>query len=345
MQGMKASATSARRVSAPHSTSARARLAPAAVRIAGLWVLSVSLIKLFQGSPSDLPLVVQNFWGSMDLGLKFQLTVAIELCAGFLALLRPRWAWPLLAGMFAVFVLILASLISKGASSCGCFGGAITMKPSTMLLIDAACLLGILATQPWSSLKPTPIRWALIVPALATAWIAPFLVFKNVQLPTQTPDVSTPAVSAAWRLPDPMPQFQVLNPNGNAARKEAPWVGRPLKDSPLGRLIDVELKPLDATWILYRITCEHCAKELSDIANDPERAAKLYVLVRIPEAGEEAARQVHTYPPMFEEVILPPLARGYVGQTPWTLEVAAGVITKVIPGEGVEGEMQEASGQ
>lgn len=122
-------------------------------------------------------------------------------------------------------------------------------------------------------------------------------------------------------------------------------MGRPLKDTALGRMIDVELLPLDATWILYRITCEHCAKELSEIANDPVRAAKLYVLVRIPEENEEAARQVHTFPPMFEEVILPTLPKGYVGQTPWTLEVAAGLVTKVIPGEGVQGEVQEAAGQ
>lgn len=334
---MKASATSARNVSRPKIPAARVRLAQSAVRIAGLWILSVSLIKLFKGSPSDLPMMVQNFWASMDLGLKFQWVVAIELSVGFLALLRPRWAWPLLVGMLSLFVAMLISMIAAGLSSCGCLGGAISMKPSTMLLIDGACLLGILGTRPWSSLPASPPRWPLLLLALATACIAPFVVFKNVQLPAQQGE-PTPSAAGGWQLPAVLPQFQVLNPN-----KEPRWAGMQLKDTPLGKLVDVELKPLDATWMLYRITCEHCAKELSDIANDPVLAAKLYVLVRIPENGDEAARQVHTYPPMFEELILPTLARGYVGQTPWTLEVAAGVVTKVIPGEGVEGVIQEAA--
>jgi hypothetical protein len=343
MQGMKAPATSAQSVATPKIPPARTRLAQLAVRIAALWLLSVSLIKLFKGSPSDLPLMVQNFWGAMDLGLKFQLVVGIELSVGFLALLRPRWAWPLLVGMFSLFVAMLASMIAAGDSSCGCFGGAISMQPATMLMIDAACLLAILFTRPWSSLPATKVPWPLLLVAMATAWAAPFLAFKNIQLPTQPPTVAPTA--QGWQLPAELPQFHILNPNGNKSRNEPSWAGRALKDTALGKLLDVELSPQDATWILYRITCEHCAKELIKIANDPELAAKLYVLVRIPEDGEESAVQVHQFPPMFEEVILPRLARGYVGQTPWMLDVAGGVVLKVTPGDGVDGETQVAPGQ
>ncbi len=307
-------------------SSSRARLALLAIRISAVWVLAVASIKLFKGSPSDLPLMVQNFMGWMDIGLKFQIVVAIELSVVFLAFLRPSWAWPLLVGMFTLFVAMLSKMIADGATSCGCFGGAIKIPPAAMLALDGSCLVAILATRPWNSLNAAPLRWPLLLAAFAVAWIAPFVAFKNEQLPTQPP--ALPGV--AWHLPVTMPVFQTINP-----RKQE-WLGKNLKDTPLGPLIDVDLYPQDATWILYRITCEHCAKELMEIANDPERAAKLYVLVRIPEPDEAKFRQVHQYPPIYQEALLPPLARGYFGQTPWTLEVEGGVIKSVTAGEGVE---------
>ncbi len=307
-------------------TKSRARLARLAIRVSALWVLAVALIKLFKGSPSDLPLMVQNFMGWMDIGLKFQLVVAIELSVVFLAFLRPSWAWPLLVGMFTLFVAMLSKMIMDGATSCGCFGGAIKIPPATMLALDGSCLAAILATRPWSSLAATPVRWLLLFAALACAWAAPFVAFKNEQLPTQPPAVH----GAAWHLPVTMPVFQTINP-----RKQE-WLGKNLKETPLGPLIDVELFPQDATWILYRITCEHCAKELMEIANDPVLSAKLYVLVRIPEPDEAKFRQVHQYPPIYQEALLPALARGYFGQTPWTLEVEAGMVKSVTAGEGVQ---------
>lgn len=323
---MKSPATSAPSVQAPQPNPTRARLALWTIRLSALWVLTVASIKLFKGSPSDLPLMVQNFMGWMDVGLKFQLVVAIELSVVFLAFLRPRWAWPLLAGMFTLFVAMLGKMMADGADSCGCFGGAIKISPAVMLALDGTCLLAILATRPWSSLAPSPVRWLLLLAALAVAWSAPFVAFKNQQLPTVPPPVQQ---GVAWQLPFPMPEFQTINP-----RKQA-WQGKNLKETPLGVLLDVDLFPQDATWILYRITCEHCAKELMEIANDPELAAKLYVLVRIPEPNEEDYRQVNIYPPIMQEAKLPTLARGYFGQTPWTLEVEGGVIQSVTAGEGV----------
>ncbi len=329
MQCMKSSTTSARRVDTRLPPKSRVRLALLAIRLSALWVLIVASIKLFQGSPSDLPLVVQNFMDGMDVGQKFRVVVAIELSVVFLAFLRPTWAWPLLVGMFSLFVAILVKLIAEGSDSCGCFGGAIKIKPATMLVLDGICLAGLIATRPWRNLLATPTPWLLTVTALAAAWVAPFLIFKNEQLPTQQPDHSG---TVAWQLPAKMPEFQVINPNKQA------WLGKHVKETPLGALIDVDLYPQDATWILYRITCDHCAKELQAITNDPVLSQKLYVLVRIPEPDEEQFRQVLPahYPPMHQEAILPPLARGYMGQTPWTLELEGGVIKSVVAGEGVQ---------
>jgi hypothetical protein len=327
MQAMVAAETSEKSMAKEKAAAARSLLASAAIRAAALWVLTVALIKLFKGSPSDLPQMVQNFIGAMDLGLKFQVVVAIELSVVFLAFLRPRWAWPLLTGMFALFVGMLATMMAQGVASCGCFGGAIKISPSTMIAIDGACLVAVLATQPWKNLPATPIRWVLLIPALAVAWIAPFAVFKNEQLPVQPPV----APGAAWHLPAKLPEFQILNPD-DPNKHQPSWIGKSLKETPLGTYLDVDLYPQDATWVLYRITCEHCAKEFADINGDPERAAKLYVLVHIPEPDEEKYRQVHELPPIMQEALLPPLSRGWIGQTPWMLEVEGGVVKSATPG-------------
>ena len=349
MQGMKRPATSAGNVNQPAPATAaprRERAALAAIWLSTAWVLVVASIKLFKGTPSDLPPMVQNFLADMDIGLKFQVIVGIELSVVALGLFAPRFAWPFFSGMFALFVAMLAKMISDGESSCGCFGGAIKFSPWAMLAIDGTCLAAILLTKPWSSLAGTRLRLVPLALAFVAAWAAPFTFFKNVQLPTAPPVVVTPPAPgtgptaqdpstpppapAAWNLPEPLPQFQTINP----AKQN--WLGKHLKETPVGQLVDVELFPLDATWILYRITCEHCAKEFQEIANDPERAAKLYVLVRIPEPDEEKYRQVHAYPPIFQEAFLPVLPRGYFGQTPWTLEVEGGVVKKVTAGEGIE---------
>lgn len=357
-----ASSAAEARAAAPETPGARAAstagggLAAACVRGAALWVAFVAAVKLFKGSPNDLPRIVQNFI-DIDLGLKFQLVVAIECAVVVLALLRPRWAWPFLVGMFALFVGLLAKMIADGETSCGCFGGAIKVPPVAMLAIDGLCLLAILATRPWSRIAASPVRWGALAPALLAAIALPFVVIDNssievpprpVDAPGDAPSVSTSGANGAsdpgaaqpndatpadptaspkaWALPETLPAFQILNPDKQS------WEGKALRDTPLGVFLDVDLYPQDATWILYRITCDHCAKELGEIANDPERAAKLYVLVRIPEDDEERLRQVqpHQYPPMFEEAILPKLSRGYVGLTPWAFEVAGGVLQKIV---------------
>ncbi|HTF90594.1 MAG TPA: hypothetical protein VK843_19405 [Planctomycetota bacterium] len=314
--------TFSRRVVDKENFVARGLFASATIRAAALWVFSVVLIKLVKGSPSDLPVMVRDFLGSMDLGLKFQLVIAIELSIVFIAFLRPRWGWPLLTALFTLFIAMLVTMIAQGATSCGCFGGAIKIKPGTMMFIDAVCLMLMLTNRPWIYLPAKPVRWGLLIPALAVAWIAPFLAFKNEKLPV-VPAVVAPG--QAWHLPEKLPEFQVLNPDDPNDRNPS-WIGKPLRETTLGAYLDVDTLPQDATWILYRITCEHCAKEFLDIAADPERAAKLYVLIHIPEDNEENARQVHQYPPIMMEASLPPLPRGYMVQTPWVLEVEGGVV-------------------
>jgi hypothetical protein len=298
----------------------RRRLAPAAVRVVGFWILSVALIKLFKGTPNDLPKLVQDFLPGVDLGLKLRIAVAIELTTGVLALLQPRLGWILQVPMLTLFVGMLIHMTATGVASCGCFG-KLSVPPPVMLALDSVCLAAILLTRPWSSLPRAPLRPLLLAPVLAVAIGAPWLVIGR------EPD-AVPVFEGPWHLPEELPRFAILNPR----RQE--WLGKEIRRTELGIWIDTDQYPQDATWILYRITCEHCAKELAELAAKDD-GQTTYVLVRIPEENEEKYRQVHTLPPIAAEALLPPITQ-YVGQTPWTLRLEGGVVKDIRAGEGVD---------
>src|SRR5437762_3700948 len=92
-----------------------------AVRLSGLWLLAGALAKLFLGTPKDLPEIVRKL-SPFGLDLTFHLVIAVELAIVWLSLLKPRRAWPVLLAVYAFFEFVLASQLSAGAKSCGCFG-------------------------------------------------------------------------------------------------------------------------------------------------------------------------------------------------------------------------------
>lgn len=309
----------------------RARLAPVVIRLVGAWILFVALMKLFKGTPADLPKLVQDFWPSLDLALKLKLSIAIELSTAVLALLRPRWGWLLQVPMLSLFVVMLVIMTAQGEKSCGCFGKTISMPPMVMLAIDGTCLAAILYTRPWSSIRASAVNWIVLAPALAAVIAAPWIVIESA-----VPQAVVRDESGAWRLPEKLPDFLEFNP-----RKQG-WLGKPIRDTELGVWMDTDLYPQDATWILYRVSCPHCGKELADLAASYDGQA-VYVLVRMPEKDEEKFRQVFAMPPIAGEAILPELTRGYVGQTPWTLKLEGGIVVDIKAGEGVEDEPPAAA--
>ena len=121
------------------------------VRIAGLWVFAGALTKTFVGLPGDFPspILLLDF----DPLKVLVIAVAVETAVGLLAILAPRRGWIPLAALLCMFAAVLALHMRSGAESCGCFGGALLIPPSLMLGIDAALLVGVLATalrgRPW----------------------------------------------------------------------------------------------------------------------------------------------------------------------------------------------------
>jgi hypothetical protein len=297
----------------------RGTAAAVAVRLVALWVISVTLFKLFAGNPGDLPAAVRDVLPGIPAGLKFKLTIAVELGVSAVALMRPRLGWALQVALLVVFVAILVPLVLSGAESCGCFGGAIKMKPVTMLAIDGAGLLAILATRPWSALPARPLQPGLLAGVVIVLAAAPFLLVR-----VAAPTTATRGADGAWQLPAELPRYAELDPVGQA------WNGKALRDTELGIWMDVDLYSQDTTWILYRVTCDHCARELERLANEWDQQT-IYVLVRLPETDEESFRQVskevlERLP--HEEAILP-TGVDWVSETPWTLTVQGGQVIAV----------------
>jgi hypothetical protein len=281
-----------------------ARLAPWLVRLAAAWLLGVSLIKLFKGTPASLPPFFAEGWFGPD--LNFRLSIAVELVLGLGALAAPRvFALPL-AALYTLFAVVLLVLLGQGAESCGCFGGALKFPPALMLAIDGPLLLALCFSRAWQgAFERRPPLLVLALTSLA-GLSAPFLLIPG-----------APDTGSTGDTPPARPRYIVLEPTS--------WIGRPLTDSILARWLDVGALPDDAHFILYRVDCDHCREVLRELERSFPDDPKVYVLVALREAGDEERRVVDLVPPG-ELVDLPGDVIWHI-TPPWEVVVEAGVVT------------------
>jgi hypothetical protein len=267
-------------------TRPRRRLPAIAVGAVGLWILAGALFKLFAGTTGDLPQVVRDL--PLADGLTLRLAIAIELSLAGMALLRPGWAWPLLAGLLVAFDLVLVSQIAAGAENCGCFGAALPIPPWAMLAIDTTLLAGMLLARPWTARGGAPPLVLAFV--LAVAWTLPWVFDREID----------PA-----RLGGP--DTAVAERGGYVVLELPAMVGKPVWETDLAHFLDVASLPMDGLWVFYRTTCSHCAEHLEALA-DEETGERFLTLVRVAEKGDnEANRVVHRMPegPFVVHAMLP----------------------------------------
>ncbi|MDF1700569.1 MAG: hypothetical protein P1V36_05360, partial [Planctomycetota bacterium] len=143
-------------------------------RLVGLWILAGAFLKLFQGSPADLPQVLRDL--PLDTGLVFRLAISGELVVGLLAVLRPSRGWLPAKILTLAFLIILVTQVVGGEDSCGCFGAVMTISPMVMLIIDAIAFLALVVVKPWRLERDkAELPWAatalVILGCLVLPWV------------------------------------------------------------------------------------------------------------------------------------------------------------------------------
>lgn len=215
------------------------------------WVGAGALLKLFAGSPTELPNVILQIPAYLwDLGIRqsdysrsawqvFMLVIGAELVIAVLLALHRRWARPLAIITLLAFIAVLIASMQQGMASCGCFG-TIETPPWVMLLIDGALLLACLALPFTPRPKRSPMtnaRWIAITAASAVAVGGAWLMFKR-------------DLVGVWGSPAKLVAFDLMRSSGRA------W-----RDAMLFNVLPVtpaDFAERQQTWVLYRDTCPTC---------------------------------------------------------------------------------------
>lgn len=303
-------------------------LAPIFVRLAVLWVAAGALFKLLAGTPADLPPAVRAFPLGMD--LTFKLAIGVELAITFAALLRPRLAWPAVVALFAVFEVVLALVALDGGESCGCFGSSVTIPPTVMMIVDGLLLVAVLASRPWSSHAKPLAPLGVIALTTVASLALPFLYIGEQKLEAIKPSAGAGVAQEEGAAPADLDGIRYL---------ELPittWEGQMIYDVELAALLGdaVDRLPIDATCVLYRGTCAHCAAHMEELAQADD-GTEPFILVRIPDDQANAENTVVRTLPVGPHVTLLTLPEGpqYLIETPADFKLQGAIISE--PREGI----------
>ena len=359
----------------PHAAPGSAPAGPArfAILLACLWLGLGATFKLISATPMDIPPVVRGFTQDV-LGLgaaaTYRSAIAIELSIVATALLQPRAGWLLLAAQYAVFLVVLGTQMASGATSCGCFGGTVTLAPWQMAAIDLPLLAFLVLSRPDRRLPRgsvgSPPRLGLLALCCALATWAPFHFFKTAggpppvppgPAPEQVADAGPTSSGTAARGNDPEGAEQedegavgTVDGESATATPEVPtqepetvpaldlpdfveldpgsWAGQTPDALDLfawsqGGADNGFLLPPPCHVVVYRRSCDVCARHLETLALEGLPDGRPIVLVRVPEVDESVASAVEMLPTAALEVELHHLSKGYGVTTPWSFDVSA----------------------
>jgi hypothetical protein len=300
----------------------RRKLAYAAVALAAVWLLTGALAKLVAGNPMAMPPAVRAN-APFGLDLTYHLVIAIELSLVALALLRPRWGWMPLVGLFGFFVVLLVPMVAAGEASCGCMGDSITFPPALMLAIDGALLAFLLATRPWVALRGPGSPWIAVGVAIAACWAAPWVVIRSA-------DGGPSPAGTNGGQPAPEARYVVLEPER--------WIGRNVFEvEQLTSWVAPETLPLDGSIVIWRQGCDHCAAHLRKLAAADDGSRQL-LLVQVRDDLSNA-RAVDALPQGGHVGVFafPENLQGAV-ETPCEVRVEGGVVTAALYEKDFGGE-------
>ena len=282
-------------------------------RLVGLWILAGAFLKLFQGSPADLPQVLRDL--PMDTGLVFKLAITGEMVVGLLALLRPSRGWLPVKIVTLAFLVVLVTQIVGGEENCGCFGAAVTISPVVMLIIDAVAFLALVLVKPW---KQEPgkgeLPWLPTVLIIAIACVLP------------------------WVIDNQKTVEEIAEGNGNETGwvefKWDTWKGKALKDTEIWPLLKGPERIPAGAIIFWSASCEVCA----DLLRYLDTKREYIVLLKLPKFHPDDEEKVHELPKDGNIITKDLPAAQYVDVVPpLIIEIEDGVVTEAVTHDIMEG--------
>ena len=304
------------------------------------WVAIGALVKLYSGSPGNLPTNFVSFGrnAGIDLGEMLYTLIGLEFLAVGVMLLLARWARPMAIFMLASFCLILLGEMYVRADSCGCFGGTITIKPWQMLLVDGALLAGVLFFIPrvpesaWGLAKALPAMAVMGVLGIGLSFGAASVIHQDIEHePNDDPLVD--------------PDDPTRNPNPRSlpsnwwAQTIDDWDGKPWREIPLFQFMPRWPEGLDEGThyiVFYSRTCSHC--EIMFIDDFTRDIGAPVIAIEIPESrsqlrGERAWSMPETVNLTSMQL---PLGPDWYIQAPLAMRIEDGIVRCAKEGDHVE---------
>jgi hypothetical protein len=218
-----------------------------------LWLGVGAVLKMIDGSPSNLPVALVTWLGGNGLDLRFVLefSIAVELVAVCVMVLIPRLARLVGIVMLASFVPVLIGDVALGASSCGCFG-AVAVSPWITLATDVFflfCLVFVAHGVPALRLAAELPTWRVL--AAGAGAVACVALAFGVTASTKGSVTLERTVGTASAVPDQgfyLPDYDS-------------WLGEEFGELDIASWITGLPDDLDRGQhfvLFYRKDCEHC---------------------------------------------------------------------------------------
>ncbi len=219
-----------------------------------LWLGTGAVLKLIDGSPSNLPAALVKWLGGMGMDLRFVLefSIAVELIVVGVMIVVPGLSR--LAGivMLASFLPVLIGDVALGSSSCGCFG-AVQISPWVTLATDTFFLVALVFVARGVQGLKTPRS----LPTWQVVTVGLWSVFSV----AVAFGLASPGATEA-RVDDPPGGGAAAGPSaGYYLPNYSDWVGQRFQELDVAAWIQGLPGDLDQgqQYILfYRKDCEHC---------------------------------------------------------------------------------------
>jgi len=285
-----------------------------------LWLGIGAVLKLIDGSPSNLPAALVKWFGGngVDLSFLLEFSIAVELVVVGIMVLLPGLAR--LAGivMLGSFLPVLIGDVALGASSCGCFG-AVQIPPWVTLVTDVfflASLLFIARGVPALRMPRQLPTWQVLVVGIWSV-LSVAIAFGLTPSGTALGGVDAPSGVVAAAGPTEgyyLPDYTAWQGSAFLDLDVAAWI----------RGLPEDIEQGQQYLLFYRKDCEHC-HELMELFFTEELLLPT-TAVAVPERAGYPTVGVQPFPCDSCRLAELPAGVDWFMQTPVLVKLADGVV-------------------